>query len=329
MQNSFTPSQLVHTEPALKAHGVYRIRVVGAELFYIGSTADRGGFYIRFRAHLKDLRRKRHCNERMQSVFDQHGAGAFVFDILQVMERNHVRTGEQAELEKHVGDRNLMNVHTSVQGNWTYVMKASTKQKLSDINAKPFKLEHDGVVHEGMNLTAFARNKGLHQGALTQVLLGNKPQYKGWTLPGKAVPLVSVVDPADKVHTFKKNELRRFAQEHKLNASCLLGLINGRRGSYQGWFFGSEIPSSKLRRTLARPRSTPALIQKRAALVVVRRAKPFVVYKDGVKYEGTNRAAFCREQGMTTSALWLILSGARKHFKGFTATKGIPLCPPA
>ncbi|MGI9143142.1 MAG: hypothetical protein ACR2IJ_08105 [Fluviibacter sp.] len=329
MEYSFIPDQLHHQNVILKLHGVYRIRITGTELFYIGSTADRGGFYIRFRTHLKDLRRKRHCNAGLQEAHDQHGVGALCFDILRILPQAEVRAAEQKVIEA-AGELGRLNVHTSTQGRWTYVMKDTTKQKLSAINAKPFSLKFEGVVYEGVNLTAFAKERGLHQGALTQVLLGNKPQFKGWTRSDVVEPrTVTLWDPDTNKHTLSRQHLPQFSEQHNLNKHTMGRLVDGHRRSFRGWFCSVDPPTEAQRRNARRDRSSPELIQLRAERARASRIKSFTVYKDGVRYEGTNRSAFCRAHKLTTAALWLVLSGARKHFKGFTANPETLPSPPA
>ncbi len=41
----------------------------------------------------------------------------------------------------------------------------------------------DGVVHKGFNVSAFAREHGLHGGHLASVLTGKLPHHKKWTTP--------------------------------------------------------------------------------------------------------------------------------------------------
>ena len=60
--------------------GVYRFLNVTTKQSYIGST---GNLRLRRRTHLSLLRNNKHYNTALQNAFNEHGEGAFVFEVLE------------------------------------------------------------------------------------------------------------------------------------------------------------------------------------------------------------------------------------------------------
>lgn len=67
---------------------IYGIQCVPTGRIYIGKTC---GYEGRIRSHMSLLRCHKHRNALMQSDFDAYGESAFVFEILDVVEREAVK----------------------------------------------------------------------------------------------------------------------------------------------------------------------------------------------------------------------------------------------
>lgn len=213
----------------------------------------------------------------------------------------------------------MMNHVLVVEHKWTRAINEHARELARARQSKPFALEFNGSVHRGVNLTAFAKERGLHQGALTQVLLGRKRQYKGWTRVDNAVKIYEVVGPDDKVHNIKHHSRSSFARAHSLNPYAFCEMLRGGRNSHRGWFLKGNDTSAEARRLGRRPEPTDEAKAKRAAAYDYQRCKPFTVYQGLTKFEGINRSAFCREHGIkSTSGLYLLISGRRSYYCGFT-----------
>lgn len=46
--------------------------------------------------------------------------------------------------------------------------------------------------------------------------------------------------------------------------------------------------------------------------------------KEGIKYITDNFTGFCRDRNINSSAMWDVISGKRKTFKGFTVERIVP-----
>lgn len=77
--------------------GVYRIKNIKTNKFYIGSTID--SFRMRLKAHKEALNRGSHKNKYLQNAWNKYGAEAFVFEIVEVCEKDNCREREQYYLD--------------------------------------------------------------------------------------------------------------------------------------------------------------------------------------------------------------------------------------
>lgn len=211
------------------------IRHAPSGKIYVGSAAGRLGFRDRYRSHRDALRANRHKNQHLQSYYAQYGATAFVFCILELTTRQSARAAECAWLDKLKPWENGFNVMQRAEESWTRAVKTATREKLAAHNAKPFRLEFEGQIFSGTNLAAFSRERGLHQGAMTQVLLGKKRQFKGWTLPGKPLPQFEILSPSGEVLRCGYFRLSQFARKNGLNVTTLRRILTGHAREHRGW----------------------------------------------------------------------------------------------
>ena len=214
-------------------HGVYFILHRASGKIYIGSTAAIRGFRERLKTHVHPLKTGKHGNPQLQNYFRKHGIAAFDFGILEFTSREHARDREKWYLENHKPWCGGFNVTQVVDMHWE--LAEGTKKKLADKNAKPFRLEYQGQRFEGVNLTAFAKARGLHQGALTQVLLGKMYQFKGWTLPGVMLPSWELMSPTGERHKIAYFQVTPFARQRGLNITMVQKLLHGRIRMHRGW----------------------------------------------------------------------------------------------
>ncbi len=66
--------------------GVYKIKCLGNEKIYVGSTCKT--FLGRWETHLKLLRQKKHHSIYLQNSFNKFGESSLVFEILEVLEED-------------------------------------------------------------------------------------------------------------------------------------------------------------------------------------------------------------------------------------------------
>lgn len=72
----------VNTVP--KVACIYSITNIENNLFYIGSTIDAR---IRWRGHINTMKHGNHHNKRIQNDFNKFGIDAFVFDMIEIVEK--------------------------------------------------------------------------------------------------------------------------------------------------------------------------------------------------------------------------------------------------
>lgn len=81
-------------------NGVYQIVNTVSGCTYIGSTADKLGFWARWKNHRMNLRRHKHCNNRLQRSFIQYGEEVFEFSIVVICEKSECLVHEQIQLDR-------------------------------------------------------------------------------------------------------------------------------------------------------------------------------------------------------------------------------------
>lgn len=232
-------SASVKTQPSLRSCGVYAIRHRDSGRLYVGSTSRPSGMVTRLSEHRSKLSCGKHANRQLQLAFSKYGANAFDFLVIEYCAADVAKDREQHWLDKLQPFSDGYNVLTNVQD--YRPRSAATRAAMSEKASKPYELEFNGEVYSGTNLTAFCEERGLHQGAMTQVLLGKKPQFKGWTLPGNGFPPVTVRNQT----TGEEAEIgyfegTQFARARGLNVAQFNGMLRERYSVCKGWILTSQ-----------------------------------------------------------------------------------------
>lgn len=232
----------VKHHPGLKHPGVYAIVHRRSGRAYIGSTSRAAGVTARLNEHRSKLRCGHHSSRRLQLAFNKYGIEAFDFLLLESCPAKQAKQREQTYLDQRRPDS--YNTLQSVKEYRPYSL--ATRGIIAERASKPFSLEFEGAVHSGKNLAAFCRGKGLHQGAMTQVLLGKKPQFKGWTLPGKALPPRRIRNYVTGVEiSVAYFEGHHVARQLGLNGGTLNKVLNGESEVYRGWHLAGNTPTEE------------------------------------------------------------------------------------
>lgn len=311
--------QTVQAFPILKHCGVYAIYHAASGKIYIGSTADLGGFKYRWAAHKGGLKKGTHWNPHLQAYYNKYGPEAFEFLILELTERPDARPREMWYLETHKPWAGGFNYTQVANQRWTFKTSEATKAKLSTYNAKPFKLQFEGKIYEGVNLTAFSKERGLHQGAMTQVLLGNKLQFKGWTLPGVVLPSYCLKNhKTGEIITIPYFGIAAWAKKMKLPNPCVRSLLSGRSKLYKGWGLPDTVISIE-EAELSISRDKVSAWRSNIAKATAAWRRPCKLQKNGVIYEAESQSQFARDHGINgTSSINLLIKGKIKQTHGFS-----------
>ena len=73
--------------------GIYKITNLISNKIYIGSTTT--SFKRRFKEHLSALKRGDHPNSHMQRAFNLDGENSFIFEVIEVVEKENCILREQ------------------------------------------------------------------------------------------------------------------------------------------------------------------------------------------------------------------------------------------
>lgn len=226
--------------PALYLTGVYTITHRASGKLYVGSSSRGIGIIARLYEHRSKLNRGLHANRKLQKCFDAHGASSFDFAILETCPAHQAAEREQYYLDLLKPWENGFNVMRRVID--FRPRSQATRDAMAARSSKPYRLEFEGQIHAGNNLTAFCLERGLHQGAMTQVLRGKKPQFKGWTLPGAGRKPTAVRNHV----TGETAEIpyfggTPFAEAHGLIPCSFNKMLRGGSAVYRGWSLSTSV----------------------------------------------------------------------------------------
>ena len=108
-----------------KVSGVYRIRNLTNNKFYIGSTND---LYKRFIQHKIQLERGEHHSIYLQRAFNKYGTSQFIMEILLLCKQEYLLYYEQQLIYELVPNYNMNKKATSNRG---YKWSMESRQKAS------------------------------------------------------------------------------------------------------------------------------------------------------------------------------------------------------
>ena len=126
--------------PTMAKSGIYRINL-GNDWFYIGSSANMGR---RKRNHLSDLNRQKHCNQKMQAIYNKYQI--FEFEILFECPVDELLSKEQVLLDAHFTDGKCANICPTAGSRVGIKHSPETRAKMS-------------AAHKGVPLSAETRAK--------------------------------------------------------------------------------------------------------------------------------------------------------------------------
>lgn len=117
-----------------KVSGIYRIRNLVNNKFYIGSATC---LYTRFHTHKFHLSAGTHANINLLRSFRKHGEQSFLFEVIELCEKNCLINREQYWLDKENPSYNICKNAANTLG---YKLSKEVKEHLSKIRkGKPTK----------------------------------------------------------------------------------------------------------------------------------------------------------------------------------------------
>ena len=111
--------------PTMTKSGIYRINL-GNGWFYIGSSANMGR---RKRNHLCELVAQKHCNQKMQAIYNKYEV--FKFEVLFECAIEELIIKEQVLLDAHFTDGKCANICPTAGSTLGYKHSAESQAKMS------------------------------------------------------------------------------------------------------------------------------------------------------------------------------------------------------
>jgi len=234
--------------------GVYTITCTANNTMYIGQSKN---VRERFAQHRCKLRREKHCNRHLQSAWARYGETAFVF-ALHTAESDANACDQLEEIviaaARDSGTR-LFNIRPAAATSKGVIFSEATKEKIRTKAKQQFAtpaarakhsmayrkqsepvrlLSPDGVLHEFLNPSEFAKEHDLSPSSLLKLLRDALHSYRGWTNPSH-VPRPNGrrrLTPREKEeiclryqnHESSTNLMRDFG----VSRSCIIGLLKAR-----------------------------------------------------------------------------------------------------
>lgn len=130
--------------------GVYRLRSLSTDKFYIGSTQD---FNRRAEGHFRSLGKGTHHNVRVQKLYDKLGEDDLVFEILHRLPIDEARIKEDRLIKRHASNPLSLNLGLSAIGGDNLTrhprkaaiikqMTSSVQKRMDAMTAEERKLAH-------------------------------------------------------------------------------------------------------------------------------------------------------------------------------------------
>lgn len=268
--------------------GVYEIRCIPNDKFYIGSAVN---LRARWRNHIYNLNKGNHRNILLQNAWNKYGEHAFVFTILEFVERGTLLQVEQNWIDKTRCTNKKIGFNL-------YPIAGSPGETHAQIWKGFISPEGDEVTI--YNLAEFCREHELNPQAMMRLAKGKSKLrgHKGWSHKNSVRKRDYVktyegfIDPQGKVVAPIIN-MAAFCREHSLEKSHMLAVMRGRICSHRGWtHINSRKPAIKVHTGYINPK--------------------------GQKVTITNLAAFCNENGLQVMHMHDIRKGKRKSHKGWS-----------
>lgn len=117
----------------LLINGVYMIRNIVNNHFYIGNSSSKYYIYNRLINHRKDLLKGTHYNKYLQNDFDEYGKNSFEISILEKCEPNQCVVREQYWIELLTPVYNVV-VKAGSSGSLGREVSQETRNKISEAN---------------------------------------------------------------------------------------------------------------------------------------------------------------------------------------------------
>lgn len=206
---------------------LYRIDNLATGEFYVGSAWQP---FQRYYDHFKNLKKKRHKNHFLQKSFDEHGIGAFQFQIIRSWPAEELDRKTLFRLEQQY--INTLNPHFNIKRTVSgFIMNDEIKKKLADARSQEWTVvDPQGNETPIKNLRRFCKDNGLCKKQMLDVANGKSSHHRGWKCRRKADSQqqykrrigkeYDIIFPDGSKHRIR--DLAKFCREHDLSYHCMV-----------------------------------------------------------------------------------------------------------
>jgi len=263
---------------------------------YIGQT--RRELKERIRQHKNSFFRNKYKNVKFYNAIKKYGWDNFIWGIIEE------------------GDINIWNIREIywIEVYNTYkdgynLTEGGNNRIVYEPQCKEFELmSPDGKIFKGKNIKKFCQQNNLSSQNINNLLLGKGKSCKGWKLPsteliGKesyaltASRKYEIMSPDGEI--IKGKNVSQLCRDYGLANSALINVLNGKLYSHKGW----KLPSTEL----IGGELTTKRLEKEYRLIS----------PDGIIFEGKGVRTLCRKFNLNEGSISEVLSGKRKHYKGW------------
>lgn len=215
----------------LLINGIYIIKNIKNNKFYIGSCSSKTFLYDRLKHHSLDLRKNKHVNKYLQNSFNKYGLENFVYEILEICLPEKCLEREQywidllnphynlckvagSSLNKKTSEETKQKIKDSVKKWYSTEEGKIFKNKLSELSKKRPKVKHS---EETKNKISKA-----HKGKTVSEESKNKMRCKRPSLYKKIIDLKTLI-------IYENSEI--YSKLFQINQSYVQALARGERKS--------------------------------------------------------------------------------------------------
>jgi group I intron endonuclease len=270
------------------ASGIYQIKCISNEKFYIGSAVD---MHDRCEHHRSSLRRGNHPNPHLQAAWNKYSEENFEFTALELTSRSDLLSTEQNWLDKSQSFKkkigfNIFNTAGSPGDAFAQTWEGFIDPKGEEITIK--------------NLFDFCRQNNLDFPSMHRLAKGESKlkSYKGWSHKNSVRQRDYIksydgfINPNGNPVDIITN-LAAFCRENNLDDTHMVAVAHGRLYSHRGWTYnnGRENLGMKTYTGFINPNGDHVVI--------------------------TNLQNYCRENELDAVHMHELINGKRKSHKGW------------
>ena len=251
--------------------GIYEIRNIKNEKFYIGSSKS---IYKRWVQHKRELKKGTHHNAYLQRSYKVHGEGSYDYSIIEECSEDNLFEVEQRHLDKHHGKKECYNLSENADrppamcgrdhAMWGKAHSEETKKKMSEAKkgennamwGKPCSEETRKKISEAnkgktrKKISEARKGKPLSEETrkkISEANLGKKAWNKGMPLTEEHKRKMSE-GKKGKYTGENHSQARAIVITFQDNTSQAFPCVTGPVGAVQGLGIGRQIIRSALKR---------------------------------------------------------------------------------